>query len=183
MKSLQVDFVTPRAWLAVWAVAGLCALGITAWALSAWWPLQQALRSEQGKLEQLQKQLGQASSPTAPTASPKTQHAQKIAQALQFDLNKVFRPIEALKLPGVRLKTFNVDMSSASIRLEYEFDGLATAAVITENLNAGFDSPPWRLEGVSAFGNLVVSTGASGGNGTNLANTYRGTWTGAIGKL
>jgi hypothetical protein len=61
-----------------------------------------------------------------------------------------------------------VDAHSQEIRLEYKFESLSHAATLTASLNAGYDTPPWRLEAGTGMDSAHAPSQGGGGHAGQL---------------
>ena len=183
MKPVRIDFIAQRRWRWVWGVAALACLALIGASAWQWQQIDQARRAKQAEIQTLldaQKRMQRLQAPEPQSAAPKP-GAQQAARLLQQDLNKVFATVENLQLPGARLRALSIDAASNTLRLEYELDSLVKASSLTQELNRGYDSAPWRFEGATSIG-VREATGLGAGN---LAQTqaYRGVWLAQLGRL
>jgi hypothetical protein len=97
-----------------------------------------------------QARLAELQTPVKTVSDPRAASVEVVLQLLKLDLNKPFSTAENLEEPGVRLRSLSLDAASDSLKLEYELDSVVKATAVTEALNAGYETRPWRLESVSA---------------------------------
>ncbi|WP_342617573.1 hypothetical protein [Rhodoferax sp. GW822-FHT02A01] len=100
------------------------------------------------------------------------------AKVLQ-DINPIFAAVENVKVSGALLKAFTVDTTGNILRLDYEIDSLATAARVTEVLNAGNEQKPWKLGVVAASSGTGTPqvVGQPMGARVATAPVFRASWT------
>lgn len=176
MKPVQIEFIEDQRWRWVWALAVTVCLTLTSVLAWRWAQLNTALAQENERIAALQTRLRQHSTPVQNRVDPRQTSAEQAAHLLQQDLNKGFATAENLQEPGVRLRGLILENTSGILRLEYDLDAVVKAAVVTEALNAGYESRPWRLEGVSGS-----AADRSLGQGSTLpvvpvAPVFRGVW-------
>lgn len=176
MKPVQIEFIENQRWRWIWALAVIVCLTLLSVLAWRWAQLNTALAQENEHIAALQAQLQQHSAPVQNKADPRQASAEQAAQWLQQDLNKGFATAENLQEPGVRLRGLTLENTSGVLRLEYDLDSVVKASAVTEALNAGYESRPWRLEGVSGSG----ADGLVGQGSTTpmvpVAPVFRGVW-------
>lgn len=150
MKSVQISFVEPKAWKAVWAGAGLVLLCIVTFTGIQLWQLHQSKAALQAELDQLQAQRLQQQahqSPASPVVNLRSASEAAAARLLQRDWNVVFDAIETPALAKVRLVQFSFDAQTGQSMLEYELERMEQAVQVTEALNATESGHVvWQLE-------------------------------------
>ncbi|WP_147321209.1 hypothetical protein [Rhodoferax lacus] len=132
-----------------------------------WVDVRREMETEGRAIATAQAEMQRLRAPAIAKPDPRYASAMQAAQQLQLDLNPAFAAVENLKIAGVRLTGMSLDTKADILRLDYEMDSLAQATQVTEQLNAGFESKPWKLGGVSAAqsslkpgpGNLAYTLG------------------------
>jgi cbb3-type cytochrome oxidase subunit 3 len=149
MKALKVDFVQDR-FAAIWWTAVSIGLAIC---LVAWgYRLQQKtdLREQaQEQLAHLQQSQKLSQIDANKPLNTQQKKLQQVASELNLDLNPIFAVVENVNVAGTLLKTMQLDKSSGTLRLEFQLEDPNKASEISEALNAGDESHPWMLEGIS----------------------------------
>ena len=180
MTPIHINFAVNRQWRWVWVFALLVCLVLISAAAWRGMAAQQALLRERQGIENLQARLQQIKVPAVVKIDPQQQSKAQAAKLLNMDLNGIFVAVENLKLPGVRLTSIAFDAGTNKLRLDYELDTLAKAAKLTELLNAGDETRPWKLESVLA---TTPSTGSNTGpwGGVSIQATqsagFKAVWT------
>lgn len=157
MKSVQIDFVEPRAWKFIWAAAAVVLLAIAATTGVKVWQLRQqrfALEQQLAVLQVQQAQrLSQAKPAESPKDNPKAASEAAARRLLQRDWNRLYDAIETPALTKVRLVQLSMDAVTGQAMLEYELESMAQAAMVTQALNDA-SSPPgaWQLERLERAG-------------------------------
>lgn len=178
--SIRIDFVRPREWIIVWTVAAMVTCAAVAAAivmvLDKNRQARLALSMTSAATLQVQALRGrtQAAAEAART-DPTVAGIKAVSVLLQLDLNPFFAVIENVAEPGTRLVSAQFDAGSQDIRLEYDVETLAHAATLTSALNAGYDTPPWRLEAVTSIS--LASNSGTGSRG------MRASWTSKLALL
>lgn len=172
MKPISIEFVRSPRWLAVWAPAFLLvgiALGVTYMKTRARAAVTDGIVTQalalQAQAHALQAERSKATD--AGSADQKSIQLRAISRVLQRDWNVPFASIENLSEPGTKLLSFSADAASDSVRVEYEVDSMSHAAALTAALNAGYETPPWKLD----------SATASAARGRPGVEAMRATWT------
>ncbi len=179
MKALHIDFVPSPLWRAIWAITALSLVGAAIAFLPPIWKQYQRQR----KLDQSIALLHQQATPPVRTTlmvqtNPRLANSRQAADLLQRDINGVFAVVEALKEPNLRLSRLSLDNMGGTVQLEYEFESMLRASSVTVALNAGYASPPWRLESIRpATPTNNLQTGLPG------ATLFRALWSADLGKL
>lgn len=180
MKPIHVDWVPSRRWqvgLALWATTAVIAIIVGVWQ----WPgHQSALAHEHEQQDVLRTQMDALKQPAKPMPAADARLRQQVQAQMLLDLNPVFATIEGLQLPGVQLRSMNVDAGSGVVRVEYTLDSVAQASLVSEKLNGGYDKKPWVLTGVmvnagSGLGGSAAVPGGVGGT-SGGAVRYTGVW-------
>lgn len=173
MKSVRIEFVPSKSWRLIWVAVALLCVSIVVLASLRWRGITSATALIEQSVLQAQDQIRQRSIREIPVAEPKQASAQQAAILLQRDLNAAFLVAENMQEPKVKLKSFNYEAATNTLRLEYELDSMARASSVTSMLNAGFEnSLPWTLEAAAVIG---AANGAAAG--------VRATWVGRLGGL
>lgn len=181
MRPIRIEFVKNTIWQRVWLFAALLCATAMGVAGFQWLGLSQDMEAEKQSAAILQQQIQSARTPVTIKADPRSADAAKVAQLLQQDHNAAFSTIENLKIPGVRLMGFVLDSTGDTVKLDYEMDTLSQAAQVTEQLNSGYASRPWKLNAVNM--NAVTSLGVVGNSSGVQGKAYRATWTARRGTL
>lgn len=176
MKPLKIDFVAPTAWRPIWACTALIAtvaLGSFAWKAKEFMTAIQAvvidIATTQSETEKLRKQA-------ANKLVPRTSSASKAVTLLQFDMNKVFSVMENVDVPGTRLAGVTLDMTSGNLGVEYVLEQSIQAQAITDALNSGYDTRPWRLSRVGSNTSSSSSSVLSESSTSQLKQNSNGFW-------
>lgn len=183
MKTIRVEFSVPAAWRYVWAGLGLFSAALL---LALTWYLYALSKSEKElrfQLDELQQQVGLRQTPPTQTASPRQAAAQRALASLQFDLNKVFSTIENVKVSGARLTAVTFDMGSGSLVLEYILESPSHAQAVTDALNSGYDSRPWRLNRVESTSAAAAGVSSQSAVYSSPRPTARASWQVAMHSL
>ncbi len=150
MTPVHIEFVPSKRWQAVWALALLLCLVWIAVFAARWMGVRQETEAAKTALDAAQGELGRLRAPVAVKADPRQASSLQAAKHLQQDLNAVFAVAENLKIAGVRLSAMGLDTNADKLWLDYEMQTLTQAAQVTEWLNSGYESRPWKLGAVSA---------------------------------
>jgi len=171
MKTVQIEFVEPRAWKFIWAAAAVVALAITITTAVKVWQLRQQQAEIAKELvnlhdRQLQR-LAQEKINAPPKDNPRAASEAAARRLLQRDWNQLYDAIETPALGKVRLVQLSFDAVTGQVMLEYELDTIALAADVTKALSAPSGGlAVWQLE--------RLENGAQGGPvGTGR---IRGVW-------
>lgn len=187
MKPIHMEFVPNRSWRLVWALSAVLALVILLLAGVKWQGRQQGWERESQAQRSLRAQIDALSQPSQPLPAMQVRARQQVNAQLQLDLNPVFATVEGLQLPGVQLRSLNVDTSNGVVRLEYALDSVAQASQVSEKLNTGYDRKPWGLTAVvmnAAAGSGGTAAVAGAGIPVNrVGGSYSGTWSASIDRL
>lgn len=151
MKPVQVEFVEPRAWKFIWAVATLVLFAIAAITAVQTWRLHQqrtALEREIATVQTLRLQrLAQEKQAETPQGNPRAASEAAAYHLLRLDWNVLYDSLEIPELSKVRLVQLSFDAMTGIAMLEYELDNLEQAAGVATALNeASSRSGVWRLE-------------------------------------
>lgn len=149
MKALKVDFVQDRFgafwWTAV-SVGLAIFLGVWGYRLQQKIDLKEQTHDQLAELQQAQRQSQiNANKPL----SIQEKKLLQVANELNLDLNPIFAVVENVNVAGTLLKTMQLDKTSGTLRLEFQLEDPNKASEISEALNAGDESHPWILEGIS----------------------------------
>ena len=180
MKPIQINFAENRQWRWIWMFAVLVCL--TMISAVAWYGLEvrQELQRKRQDIEDMQVKLQQLKVPAVVKPDLRQQSKVQAAKLLNMDLNWMFVAVENLKLPGVRLTSIAFDAGTNRLRLDYDVDTLAKAAQVTELLNAGDESRPWKMERVVAnAASTSAGTGPFGGGASQTPQSagFKAVWT------
>ena len=161
MKPVHINFVVSNRWRGVWVTATL--LGIAVFGVATWygWEIQLANQKLRDQIGEVQRQTLPFQPHQKTSANPKYEALLQVSKVLERDLNPGFAAVEGIMEEGVRLRSMSIDAIGGSLRLEYEVDAMARVATVTALLNAGYDTRPWHLEGVS---NLASTSPTGFGN-------------------
>jgi hypothetical protein len=149
MKPVQIEFIENHRWRWMSAVLAVTCLTLASGFVWRGAQLNTAVAQENDRIGALQSQLRRRSAPVQNKVDPRQRSAEQVALLLQQDLNRGFTAAENLQEPGALLRALALDTTSGVLRLEYDLDTVVKAAVITETLNSGYETHPWRLEGLS----------------------------------
>lgn len=180
MNPIRVEWVPSRAWRVIWGVAAVAAVGMVLVAGRQWQSYQTALVQEHEQQQEMSAQLDALKQPAKPLSPAIAKLRSQVQGQLLLDLNPVFATVEGMQLPGVHLRSLNLDAGSGSVRVEYALDSVAQASLVSEKLNAGYDRKPWVLTrvvanaGSGAGGKGMVPSGVAVGQGGGIS--YTGVW-------
>jgi hypothetical protein len=180
MTPIHIDFFEYRRW--VWVYAGALAICFamgSAFALH-WRFMQRSIQTERQDIAALQSRLYQSKKPVPIKPDQRYASTLKAIHQLNMDLNPAFAAAENLKINGVQLTGFVLDVGAEKLRLDYEVESLSKAAQVTEMLNAGNESKPWKMESVTgstAANSMNSSTLVTSPVQTSLGLAYKGIWT------
>jgi hypothetical protein len=178
MKAIHIDFVQHPHWRAIWAIVALGLVGFAVTFLPPIWKQHQGQRNLDQSIALLRQQAAPPVAPAKAPAVPRLANSRQAADVLQRDLNGIFSLMEALKEPSVRLHRLGLDNMGGTIQLEYEFDSMLRASSVTVALNAGYPSPPWRLDSISPASPISYLQPGSPG-----ATLFRALWSADLSKL
>lgn len=188
MKTILIEYVPNRQWLRVWGLWGVLALGVVFYA--GWqWQAHQAIQQQELEQQQaLRAQIEALKQPAKPLEPGLLKLRQQVRERLLLDLNPVFATMEGLQEPGVQLRSVNVDTANGVVRLEYALESVAQASLVSEKLNAGYDSKPWALSGVVNAAPVGGNggrppMGGMGGTASGVSGAYLGTWVARVDRL
>lgn len=158
MKPLRVDFIAPTGWRPVWGGIALLALAIVgcfAWKASE---LLTAIQTTTAEMARIQSETERLRKLLVPKVTPRTTSASKAVTLLQFDVNKVFSAMENVDVAGTRITGVTLDMASGALGLEYVLEHSTQAQAITDALNGGYETRPWRMERLSGTSGGALPT-------------------------
>lgn len=173
MKPVRIQFVTPRAWKAIWSLAAMvmvATVGVTGWQV---WQQHQIRLGLQAELDRWQSELNARSKPVTSFSDPREASEQAAQRLLQRDWNLLFDAIENPALNKVRLVQLSFDAHSGLARLEYALASMAQGALVTSALNGAGDGIAWRLERLSVEGDTASQHGGA-------ALPVRGVWSARV---
>lgn len=179
MKPVSIEYVRAERWRTVWGIAlfvVLATVGATGW---QWLQRSGDARELDGSIAELKAQIQRAQTPVPAVVDPRQASTEQAIRLLRADYNKVFAAIENLKEPGARLRSMTLEVSSNTLRLEYDLESVVKASAVTEALNGGYDGRPWKLESVSAIGGPAIAGAAQAAHG----GLFRGVWVVRIDSL
>lgn len=165
MKPIFLNFIPDRRLFWVWTLclATSAAVLVTGLA-SAWGPYQEAKKVAAEILHE-RKKMAELAARQQPPIDPRQKNALQVAQLLQKDLNPAFATIENVKQENARLASLSIDIVGDTARVEYTFESMAAGIEITEQLNAGNEIRPWKMQSMTS--NASAAGGAGG---------FRGVW-------
>lgn len=149
MRPLQPDFMPSGRGL-LWAASVFAAMGLAVavgLGLSAMQARTQALET-QAKLSEVRQRIAveqqrrQLPVPAAPY--PYLDDARRVVQIAGMPLDDVLRSLERLRIPGGRVLSLTVQAETRQVRVEVEANDLEQAALVLDQLNAGFEKVRWH---------------------------------------
>lgn len=175
MKPLRIDYIAPTGWRWPWAcfaIGAVCLLAAVAWRASG---LITSIYDINASIAQLQQAAeGQdATPPTTTDANAKSADTSKAIRLLDFDMNKVFAPLEQVNVRGAKLTNMTLNMEAGTVELVYDLERPSRAHDISDALNSGYDSHPWHLTQVESYENPDANGLA---NPTGAQTPASGTW-------
>lgn len=166
MRKLNIEFVEDCRWRWVWLAVAIMSLTYMGVGVMKWLQIANDKAEIERQISILKIQISKLIAPSAPKLDARQASAIKAAALLQFDLNTVFASIENIIEPGTRLRNMALDVSTGTLRLEYELDSAEKAVALSQILNAGNGLRPWQLESLNAIGGTGVGAGSLGSMGT-----------------
>jgi hypothetical protein len=111
---------------------------------------QQVLRQAEAERDALRAQLTALRASEVQPAPikpepPYLRDALQLAQMAQFDSAAVFRAIEAVRVPGVRVTALEVSAADATARVDLEVTVPEALLRYVSELNAGEPTPRWTI--------------------------------------
>ncbi len=177
MKPVRIEFVQQQRWRGVWVVALLVCLALVAVGASHWLQRERGARDVDTRISELTAQIVRSQTPITIKVDPRQASTEQAIQFLHRDYNKVFATVENLKEPGVRLRGLTLEVSSNTLRLEYDLESIVKAAAVSAALNTGYEDHPWKLESVSGP-NSPATTGLA-----PTVPVFRGVWVAQVDKM
>lgn len=180
MRPIRVEWVPSRAWRVIWGVVAVAAVGIALVAGRQWQGHQTVLSHAQERQNALLTQIDALRQPPKPLSPAVAKLRSQVQGQLLLDFNPVFATVEGMQLPGVHLRSLNLDAGSGAVRVEYALESVAQASLVSDKLNTGYDKKPWALTGVvanagsGAGGKGMVPSGVVVGQGGGVS--YTGVW-------
>ena len=179
MKPVRMQYVQSGRWRAVWGVALLAIAVLVGSAGWHWLQRGGQTRDIDTRIAEIKVQIRRAQTPVVVAVDPRHTSTEQAIRHLRTDYNKVFAVVENLNEPGARLRALTLDVSSNTLRLEYDLDSVVKASAVTAALNAGYEARPWRLDSVAASNGSM----AAGVVPTVPVVTFRGVWSVAVARL
>ena len=148
MNPVRIEYVQSRRWRIVWGVAVLAIISLAGAAGWHWLQRSGQAGDLNTRIAAIKAQIQRALTPAAVVVDPRQLSTELATGFLRTDYNKVFAGVENLNEPGARLRALTLEMSSNTLRLEYDLDTVVKASTVTTALNAGYEDRPWKLESV-----------------------------------
>lgn len=148
MRKIDLELMPSRWPFVVWGVAAIVMLSTLGVVVKISMDSHDRVTQQRGHLAELRHQLERARATEKFEPDMREAATQKVVATLQRDWNPYFEVIEGLEVPDGKLRLFQVDGASGSVRLEYELSSAQGAVEVTRQLNAGQDNPLWRFEGM-----------------------------------
>ncbi|MCW5651996.1 MAG: hypothetical protein KIS62_19790 [Ramlibacter sp.] len=147
-----MDFLAHRRRARQWVFAGLVSLVFFCTGVIRVWLAAVDVHHARAANETVRRALGKAA-PGNQGLTPDSRAANRahVSKILQQDWNKMFSTIENMNPTETTLLGVSADGETGSIRLVYRLGSLAAVSMLTAQLNAGYDAPPWVLESAGGF--------------------------------
>lgn len=165
MTPISLDLIPDRRPLWIWGVVLTLSAAILSAGLSSTWQTYRQIKKIEEKIVEEGRKLELLTSEKKPIADPRHKHALQVAKLLQKDLNPVFTTVERISLSSARLNSLSLDVVGGTARVDYTLESMAAGTEISDQLNAGYEFRPWRLQSMS------LNATAIGG-----VRSYRGIW-------
>lgn len=172
MKPLRIDYIAPTGWRWPWAcfaIGAVCLLAAVAWKASGLITSIYEIKTHIAQLQQAAVNLDT----TQTTTDAKSADTSKAINLLDFDMNKVFAPLEQVNVQGAKLTNMTLNMEAGTVELVYDLERPSQAHDISDALNAGYSSHPWQLTQVESYESPATNGLASP---TGVQTPASGTW-------